>query len=54
MKDLELELQCLYVELDAVDAALERALDVYTYADLKKCQAEILGQIKLTERKRHA
>lgn len=44
------KLQQLYVELDAVEVALNRAMFKVEAADLTKRRAELLGQIKKRER----
>lgn len=44
------KLQQLYVELDAVEAALNRAMFRVEWASLDKRRGEILGDIKKRER----
>lgn len=45
------ELRNLYVELDAVDAALDVAMGVVEAATLRTVRAHLLGEIKKLERK---
>jgi hypothetical protein len=40
----------LYIELDAVEEAMENALGRQEFDDLNKRRAELLGQIKETEK----
>jgi len=51
-KDIE-KLRLLYVEFDAVEAAIERAFGVQEAADLDERRAELLGDIKRMERERN-
>jgi hypothetical protein len=44
------ELQALYVELDAVEIALEYSMFRVTSAALRKRRGELLGKIKKLER----